>query len=73
MFNKGNCADRIRLDTTAKEGGVLISTVPKEEQFRIPAVNMRERLCMKLGLPIDGAVEGLCGFCGVQMSEDGYH
>src|SRR4051812_15039687 len=60
LWNASTAAERKILDSTAIEGGVLISTVPKESRFRIPAVNMRERLCVKLGLPVDGATDGIC-------------
>ena len=54
-------SDLDRLNSCCYEGAVLITALPCREDFRIAADHLfRERLLMRLGLPIPGIIPGKC-------------
>jgi hypothetical protein len=52
-----------RLDSCSEEGAILVTCIPKETNMTVPNDVMRERLCMRAGLPIPSITCGPCN-CG---------
>jgi hypothetical protein len=65
-----------RLDSCSEEGAILITCIPKDPTLTISdGAKMRERLCMRAGLPIPYIKCGpcLCGEVGAYVDEHNFH
>ena len=77
MFNTlwelSNIEDKIRLDSCSMEGSILITTIPKFEEFKIDSELYRGLLCTRLGLPVQYIVPGVCVNCQGDVDTHGRH
>ncbi len=66
--------DITRLDSCCHEGGIIVTTIPRNDEFAIKtAHHFRERIRMRLGLPISGCNPGLCSHCEGDVDAKGFH
>jgi hypothetical protein len=76
LWDRSTTDDRLRIDSASREGGVLITTIPKHDDLRIKSdLEFVERLSMRLGLPISYINEQPCT-CNNNtnlIGADGYH
>ena len=72
LWKCSSAEEKIRLDSSSAEGGCLVTTVPREPAFKMDPEHFAERICSKLGLPINYIRPGPCT-CGKESGSNGFH